>query len=119
MKVAVIRILRWWPYKLAFVVLFVLPSVPAIAIFAAERCLGDGQVCLAAHSLSKFGVAVVRAGAWRGMIIAFAVGWLVVCYIALSLGWRSRITSRLLLAFGVTLTFVFFPYVIPSHALGI
>jgi hypothetical protein len=52
-------------------------------------------------------------------IISIAVGWLVVCYLALSLGWRTRITSRLLLAFAVTLIFAFLPNLMPLRELGI
>jgi len=108
------RILRWWPYKLAFVALVVLPFLPAIA----DRCLGDGPLCLTAHSVRQFIAAALPAG--RCFIcIAVAVGWLVVCYLTLSLGWRTRITSRLLLAFAVTLIFAFLPGVIPPRALGL
>jgi hypothetical protein len=108
------RILRWWPYKLAFVALVVLPFLPAIA----DRCLGDGPLCLTAHSVRQFIAAALPAG--RCFIcIAVAVGWLVVCYLALSLGWRRRITSRLLLAFVVTLIFAFLPFFMPFRKFGI
>ena len=120
MKVTRIRILRWWPYKLAFVVFVVLPFLPRIAISAAGRCLGDGQVCLAARRVREFSATALQTSSRHGYIsIAVAVGWLVVSYLALSLGWRRRITSRLLLAFAVTLIFAFLPYFMAVREFGI
>jgi len=123
MKVTRIRILRWWPYRLAFVVFVVLPFLPRIAISAADRCLrclGDGQVCLAARRVREFSATALQASSRHGYIsIAVAVGWLVVSYLALSLGWRRRITSWLLLAFAVTLIFAFVPYFMPAREFGI
>jgi hypothetical protein len=52
------RILRWWPYKLAFVALVVLPFLPA----SADRCLDDGQLCLTAHSVRELIAAARPAG---------------------------------------------------------
>ena len=72
------------------------------------------------ESMSEFIAAALTLTAGRCFIcIAVAVGWLVVCYLTLSLGWRTRITSRLLLAFAVTLIFAFLPGVIPPRALGL
>ena len=116
MKLSRIRILRWWPYKLVFVALVVLPFLPALASSAANRCFSDRQICLAPDRVSE----CLQVSSRRGYIsIAVAVGWLVVCYLALSLGWRKRITSRLLLAFAVTLIFAFFPYFVPVREFGI
>ena len=120
MKASRIRILRWRPYKLVFIALVVLPFLPALARSAANRCFSDRQICLAADRVSEFVAAALQASFRRGYIsIAVAVGWLVVCYLALSLGWRKRITSRLLLAFAVTLIFAFFPYFVPVREFGI
>jgi hypothetical protein len=69
--------------------------------------------------VSEVGAAGLQIGSRHGFInIAVAAGWLVVCYLTLSLGWRTRITSRLLLAFAVKLIFAFLPVVISPRALG-
>jgi hypothetical protein len=118
MNVSRIGVLRWWPYKLAFVVFAALPFFPATAI---GRCFVDTPLCIAAKSVSEFVAAPLRAGSRRGAafgLMGIAVAWLVVCLFALSLGWR-RIVSRLLLALAVTLIFVIFPYFMPLEALGI
>ena len=53
MTVCSIRILRWWPYKFAFVALVVLPFLAAIAISEVPaltrvgRCFFDEPACLA------------------------------------------------------------------------
>jgi hypothetical protein len=114
--------LRWWPYKLAFVALVLLPFLPAIAISEIPalarvgRCFFGEGACLTGTITTAPRAASRSAAAF---IISIAAGWLVVCYLILSLGWRTRIMSRLLLAFAVTLIFAFLPNLMPLRELGI
>jgi len=115
----------WRGGLLLLVLLPLLPEILILAVSAyaaAVGCQADAGFACAVGPPSASGV--IRAA----LKVAYAVGtkfaddniviaWLVGCFLVIILGW-SRLASRLLLAFGVTLIFAVLPYFGPILAIG-
>lgn len=115
----------WRGGLLLLVLLPLLPEILILAVSvyaAAVGCQADAGFACAVGPPSASGV--IRAA----LKVAYAVGtkfaddniviaWLVCCFLLIILGW-SKLASRLLLAFGVTLIFAVLPYFGPILAIG-
>jgi hypothetical protein len=121
-----------WPWRLAFLLLVVLPFLPKISIYVVislakiTSChVGEGETCLAGPiSVSRTIVAALGAdwGSGAGFIVnilvtCIPVAWLAVCYLAVNQGW-ARTVSRILLALIATLIFAALPYFASLPAFG-
>ncbi|QPF88853.1 hypothetical protein [Bradyrhizobium commune] len=117
---------RWW--RLALLLLVVLPFLPDLAISAVgglakisgcvvdqkEACLVAGvNVSDAVSGLVTASVLIGSAFAW----LALAAVWLVMCYLVIVRGWTGRI-ARLALALLVTVVFALLPYLAPGFAIA-
>jgi hypothetical protein len=63
-------------------------------VFFSHLTVRTRRVVIAAMSVSKFIADALTASRGAGFIIGIPVGWLVVCYLALSLGWRRSYRKR-------------------------
>jgi len=124
-------------WRVVLLLLLIIPSLPEIAILVAAALAGimgceldQKDACLIGSlPVSDIIAFALQAGAGvviTGMrishlwLIAFyvaIVGWLMVSYIALILGWAHTF-SRLLLGFVVALFFAFVPYFGPMMAVS-
>jgi hypothetical protein len=117
---------RWW--RLALLLLVVLPFLPELAISAVgglakiggcvvdqkEVCLIAGvNVSSALSGLITAAVVIGSAFAWLGL----AAVWLVMCYLVIVRGWMG-LAARLLLALLVTAVFALLPYLAPGFAIA-
>jgi len=115
---------RLW--RLAVLLLVLLPFLPEIVIYAVSAlakingCQVDAKspCVIGGVSVSATIAAGLEAGLLRGAGFAAGISavWLALCYVAVNLGW-SRVLSRLLLAFAVTIIFAFLPYLGPMLAI--
>jgi len=112
---------RLW--RLGMLALVGLPFLPeAIILITAAAARIGGCSIEKACTLGPLAAGTVKLATEAGLSIGavFGVGlvvvWLVICYIAITLGW-DRLPSRLLLALAVTLVFAFLPYFAPALVL--
>jgi hypothetical protein len=113
--------------RLALLLLVVIPFIPEIVVTATaalgrlKGCLPDqkdacqiGPVAVsdvinwALHAKASWMASETRL---ENFYLAIA-GWMLACYVALTLGW-TRVSSRLLLGFAVALVFALLPYFVP------
>jgi hypothetical protein len=117
---------RLW--RIALLVLVVLPFLPEIAIYAAAAlakimgCQLEQKAACAIGSLQISDViaAALTAATFVGVGLAFygiVALWLALCYFAVTKGWPHT-PSRLLLALGIALVFAFLPYFGPMLAIA-
>jgi hypothetical protein len=110
---------------LSFVLIPLLPEILILAVSAyavTVGCEADARLACAVGPPSASGVirSALKAAYAIGSKFAddnIVVAWLVCCFLLIILGW-SRLASRLLLAFGVTLIFAVLPYFGPILAIG-
>lgn len=117
-----------WFWKVGLASLVVLPFVPEVLIFAVSAYAG----LVGCQIDSRFACAVgppsaseiIRLALQAAYLIGdqFAngyvvVAWLVLCFLLIVLGW-ARLSSRLLLGFGVSLIFAILPYFGPMLSIG-
>jgi hypothetical protein len=117
---------RFW--KGALFALVVLPFLPEILILTASAYAGaigcqiDSKMACAVGPPSASEVIRTALQAAYSIGSQFAddnivVAWLVLCFVLIIFGW-SRLSSRLLLALGVSLIFGFLPYFAPILSIG-
>jgi hypothetical protein len=117
---------RFWKGALFALVLF--PFIPEVLILAASAyagavgCQVDSKMACAVGppSASEIIRAALQAAYFIGSKFAddyVVVAWLVLCFLLIILGW-TRLSSRLLLALGVSLIFGFLPYFGPILSIG-
>jgi hypothetical protein len=114
-------------WRLALLLLVLLPFLPELAIYAAtalakmKGCAVDQKLACLIGPISVSGTIVwaLETGLLRGasFSVGIAAAWLGLCYIVVSLGW-AHMSSRLLLAFVVTVIFALLPYFGPMLALA-
>ena len=117
---------HWW--RLALLLLVVLPFLPELAISAVgglakvNGCVADQkEVCLIAGAnvsnalsgLLTVGLVIGSAFAWLGL----AAVWLVMCYLAIVRGWAGT-GARLFLSMSATVIFALLPYLAPGFAVA-
>jgi hypothetical protein len=123
---------RYW-YRLAMLLLVVIPFTPeififAVAAFASLRGYQSDTCFVGSSALGRLIDTALRLGAglivervsnsykWFWIFYTAFAGWLVVCYLLLLKGW-SRLSSRLALGFAVAVTFAVLPFFGPIWAL--
>lgn len=114
-------------WRMALLLLVVLPFLPEIIIYAtaavakAGGCLVDDDwVCwIAGVRVSDVVAHLLRVGVIVavGFGYGIAAAWLALCYLAITRGW-ARLISRLLLALLVSVIFAFLPYLAPALAIA-
>jgi hypothetical protein len=124
-------------WKISFLLLVVAPFLPEITIFAAGilaklmGCQLDQKTACLIGSIpvSNIIAFALRLGAgsmvagwthgtvWFILFCAAVTLWILICFVALTLGW-SRTSSRLLLGLVVALVFAVLPYFGPLLAIG-
>jgi hypothetical protein len=118
------RYRTWRAVLFVFVLLPLLPEALILlssAYAAAIGCEIDAKTACAIGppSVSDLIRKALRAAYYIGSRFAddnVVVGWLLVCFVLIVLGW-SRLGSRLLLGFGVSLILAFLPYFGPKLAI--
>jgi hypothetical protein len=123
---------RYW-YRLALLLLVVIPFIPEILIFAVAafaRLKGyQSNTCFVGSSAlgrlidSALGLGagliadhVLNSQKWFLIFYTVFTGWLVVCCLLVLKGW-SRLSSRLALGFAVAVTFAVLPFFAPILAI--
>jgi hypothetical protein len=112
----------------ALLLLVLLPLLPEVLILAASTyagavgCQVDAKMACAVGppSASEIIRKALQAAYFIGSEFAdnnIVLAWLASCYVLIILGW-TRLSSRLLLAFGVSLTLAFLPYFGPILSIG-
>lgn len=117
---------RWW--RLALLLLVVLPFLPEIAIYAVgvlariKGCVPDQkELCFIAgvnvsNVISRLlAVGLVIGSGFAGL--GLAAVWLVICYLVVVRGWAG-LAARLFLALLVTVMFALLPYLAPGFAIA-
>lgn len=124
-------------WRLSFSLLIIVPFLPEIAIYivaAIAKLMGcqleQKNVCLIGSvPVSDIIAVALRIGAgslvaawthgylWFIIFCVTVTLWIVVCFVALTMGW-SRTASRLLLGFLAALVFAVLPYFAPQLAIG-
>lgn len=119
---------RRWFWRIGLLVLFVLPLLPEIvtltisAIAEVSGCQVDDEKVCAVGPISSVSSVIhlaLRAGFLVGVSFGSGVAavWLALCYVSIVLGWTG-LSSRLMLAFSVSLIFAFVPYFGPMLSIG-
>src|SRR6202048_856112 len=120
--------LRRWFWRGALLSLVLLPLLPEVLIIAASTyagavgCQVDSKMACAVGppSASEVIRTALQAAYFIGSEFAddnIVLAWLASCYFLIILGW-TRLSSRLLLAFGVSLILAFLPYFGPILSIG-
>lgn len=117
---------RFW--RIVLLVLVVLPLLPEIVILTVSAIaelrgchIGDETVCTIG-SLSSVS-SVIRLALEAGFLIGVSFSYgaaavcLALCYVSITQGWMG-FSSRLILAFSVSLTLAFVPYLGPMISIG-
>jgi hypothetical protein len=110
---------RRWLWRAALLLLVALPLIPELVIFATSMlaqvlgCTPESEaVCTIWPSSAA---AIIRNALKAGSLLGFrfsdglAAIWLILCYCLVTLGW-SRLRSRVLLAFALSMVCAFVPY---------
>jgi hypothetical protein len=114
-------------WRIVLLILVLLPFLPELiiaataALAAAAGCHVEDKAACLIGPLSPSGMIAVAlsAGTLVGLGFGFGVAilWLVLCFIAASVGW-TRLWMRLLLGAVITVIFALLPYIAPALAIA-
>ena len=116
----------WW--RLALLVLVVLPFLPDLAIYAVgglakvNGCVADQkEICrIAGIDVSvALSVLITTAVVIGSAFVGFGLAalWLIMCYLLILRGWAG-LAARSVLALSVTIIFALLPYIAPAIAVA-